>query len=204
MKNAVEYDLSPAVQAMRVLRFESHNYQDCHDLVWEPTQALLDELARAKPESITCLHGLPYKTKRMKGFASNVYIVGSDNKVFYLCTVVDCVRAQSNYLWFLDTFKKFPDKVQDLKKKGPMAIIRWWIMCSVPVDCIGLTPGEIQTGVRKYLSEFCPELSNISIECPSIDSQKTTDAEIVRKAQATAKPQTPKERANIFLSDLEQ
>ena len=83
-----------------------------------------------------------------------------------------------------------------------MGIVRWWIMCSVPVDSDGLTQEDIRRGIKKYLLEFAPKLAETPIRWPPKRKQLATDAEIFREARRAAKPQTQKERIDIFLSDI--
>ena len=199
------YDVTLAVQAYRVLEIEAHTFEECKQLVWDPTQKILDELAKQRPKSLTFLRERPRQAQSQEGVSCGINIVGAGKKVAYIGKIVDRKKAFSIFEWFLETFKKFPDKTERLRQlSDPMTIIRWWIMCSIPVESDGINQQSAEKGIKKYLTLFAPGLAHIPISWLPEKKQAAVQAFISSQANRLADPQlsSREERLRIFSGDI--
>ncbi len=194
-----KYDLSLAITAMRMLAIESHSMEDLKRILWDPTQKLLQNLEKQEPQYLLCLMGKPRLSFGKEGFSSHVSIVGPNQKVAYLGTVVDRQKANEIWEWFL---KEIPGSAEKFKAHGPMTIIRWWIMCSIPVNSCGINQQTAEQGVKKYMKLFAPSLSELPIIWLPKKEQAAINSFILKESLCQAKPQTKEERTHIFSADI--
>jgi len=190
-----EYDISLAVQALRTLVFEAHNYQDCDKFVWKPTQFWLDQFVEENPREIVCLH----ERLQPDDPSCHVYMIVSQKKIVYLGTIISKEKAEANFFRLVNNF---PSKARQLRQHGPMAILKCWMMCSIPAGTNKLTQETVQTGVQKYLKEFAPRLAGLPINWLSIEQQNAISWKILHEAATTAIEQTKEERIDVFLGEL--
>ncbi len=201
------YDAGMAVNARRVLMLETHSFDDCNRLVWEPILKMLLELSRLEPKSIICLHGPVYTYNRyptIRGSSIDVDIVGPNKEIAYLGTVIDKGEALAVWKWLLETYRRFPHKILELREDGPRAIIRERTRCSIPVDCETFDIHAVEQGVRRYLQKFMPRLANCLIQWMEREYQDAIEAFIWDEAKRTAMPQTEEEREQVITEDLKK
>lgn len=198
----LEFDVTLAVRARQMLVFESRTLAESMQEVWQPTQKFLETLAKQKPKTLCFIREKPYKVQNQKGWAVRCDIVCPKKKIAYIGTIVDRQRAVSIYKWLLEIFEKFPDKIKGLRLHGPMTVIRWWLMCSIPVNSNILGEREIETGIRRYLNMFAPSLSGLPIAWLDKRKQEQIENFINKTAKQLAKPQTQQEKEMIFSKDI--
>lgn len=188
-----KYDISLAVQAVRSLFFEAHCYEDCHNLVWNPSRFWIEQLLVENPKRILGLHEClisPPKT-------CNVYMVACQDRIIYIGTVVNKKKAEDIQSLLAEIL---PEKKNELKRRGPMAIIKWWNMCSIPVDADILTTESIEQGLQKYFQKFAPKLAGVPVSW--IDNHTGISWDIFIKARQTAIHKTDEDCAKAYLIDL--
>lgn len=202
-----KYDVELAIEARRIILFEVHSQKECQRLVWQPIKKLLKELERQKPNNLVCLHSPLYSYKKplhppnQGGKCSDIDLVGPKNKLMYLGTIVDREEAKDLWNWYLERYPADSPMGELLRKKGPMAIIREYFHCTIPVDFDDLNSKAMEQGIRLFLKSFAPSLSGLPIKWMPKNEQKILANFLWQEAKRKANPQTIEEKEQILEED---
>ena len=170
------YDVTMAVRARCILHEETHLVAECSDLVYKPTQKLLQGVSD-KEISLLCIRGRSYSYHEFNGLLSDVYVVAPVNKIAFLCTVVTRDQAHSAFAWNVKFFRRILDDIHDhdyagkilarleiLERRGAMAILTERNGMKVPVDSRHLDKNSVVQGVKQLLKEIAPHLTQLPID----------------------------------------
>ena len=195
------YDITMAVKARQILVLETHLSAECVELVYKPTQEFLKENV-GKMTELVCVRNPSYSYLNFKGFSADVDIVVPYKKVAHLGTITTEEQAYDLFYWYLENFKRFPHKIDALKKQGPMGIIRERIGCKIPIDSSRLNNKSLAEGVRRYMRTFVPELAELPIVWIHYREQRKISDAIWKAAKYAAIPQTDEEIREITRQDF--
>jgi len=118
MKNNFKYlgfDLKLAVQACRILFIETHPQVECLKMIFEPTRQALKKFALESPSIMLCMRSPVYSCKGLDGTLSDVHVVLSGKKVFYLATIMSQQYAMSELKYYQAELEIMLRALQDLK-----------------------------------------------------------------------------------------
>lgn len=205
------YKLTFACRAEAALRWETHAIAEYKKTIWDPAQGFLDNLAKQRPKKLECITDLERQRGGQNSREMDAWVVGPEKIVVPLGTIINHARAVEIYRWFFKVFPKIsagkeripPDSAaQEIKRRGPMTIIRSWNFCSIPVDCQEIDFRQAKIGIRRYLEVFAPELTKIPITFMARDTQMKIVQIINDMGRRTATPQSREEKMRILGEDL--
>lgn len=160
-----QLDLNLAVTAFKTLWLEARTYQERFDLVWQPTQTLLDKLSSKPPPTLTCFAGKYYMfPANSNGVAVNLFFIEGNN-VEYLGTLFDQTANRLDRAAEINRLKRVnQDLAQRLAKASPKAIIRDAHFFKLPADSNELDTLTATKAVKRYLAIRAPALAQCAVE----------------------------------------
>jgi len=221
-------DATLSIEARKILRYESHCFSDCAELVWTPTQDFLSELAEKQPKYILCCKSKPFSPNHNEEECVHVDIIAPgfrtpDFQSAYLGMVVNTKQAVAIWTKYAKNFLEkatictdalpepkarklydgYAERLMKLLLSGPLAIIRENIGCYIPVETERLSRRTVERGIRKMLETLLPSLAKLPIRWAQKDEQEAFERFVETEAKRQAKSQTEEERQEAFRSDVE-
>ena len=198
-----EYDLAFAVTVRHALLREKLDNEKRNNLIWQPTQEFLKDMAAVTPVQIICFSGATYRLpKETFGWCTNMYVVNSYQAVAYLGTVF-CKQAFFDYcIHQANCLKKILTDAENTKEllEVQEEVTRWLqladnpkivhdiCLCLIPTDREYINELTIIESTHLYLRTCVPELSNVTIYLLSKEKGKLLDRCIWQEAKRTPDP----------------
>jgi len=160
-----QLDLNLAVVAWKTLWLEARTNQERFDLIWQPTQQLLDELSANPPPTLTCFAGKHYMFPGdSDGMAVKLFFIGGNNRVAYLSTLVDPVANEIDRQREIQRLSLINSQMAlQLANASRQAIIRDAVGCRIPTDSDELDTSTATQAITRYLALRAPVLAQCAI-----------------------------------------
>ncbi|MSR85605.1 hypothetical protein EXS71_04200 [Candidatus Uhrbacteria bacterium] len=182
-----DLDFSLAITGWKVLCLEAHTNQSRAELVWQPTQDLLNEMALNATLPITCFAGKYYMfPDDSDGAVVNLFFLGVNRKVAYLGTMFDATAYRLDKILEISRLSLInPSLAQRLGETNSETIVRDAHFCKIPVSTDLDDLATATLAVRRYLTVRAPKLASYDInwlphqEGIRLESHIRTEAEKV-------------------------
>lgn len=157
------FDVTMAVEARRWYA-EPHTWQEIQAEVWQPTIALLKDLAKAQPASLLCANSLAYE--QSLGITiprADIDIVLDNGKtLLYLGMVL--ARQPAEEIWKRRWQRAAtPEQRAWLARCGPQAVVRSSIDCVIPVLAEALSDAVCTEALAKFWQSVDIPLQDVPV-----------------------------------------
>lgn len=197
-------NLDMAITAWKTLWLEHHSHENpkIYDLVWQPTQRLLDKLSENPLPSLTFFSGKPYVfPENSSGVVIDLFFVG-DNRVCYIGTLfsktANRIDREQEVARLIGHNK---ERAEKLRTASPFAIVRDAHFCIIPADIDALDTEIAEEAIKKYLERYAPKLLGCKIEWLLPEQGYALIQQIKAEAERTAQPPTREEQLRVIIED---
>ncbi|OGN13657.1 MAG: hypothetical protein A3D48_04145 [Candidatus Yanofskybacteria bacterium RIFCSPHIGHO2_02_FULL_43_17] len=196
------YDLMPAIVARRTLLYEFSNYsnKDRANLVGNPLQEDLKNMAKVVPKQVVCFFGKQFQfPKEPKCACQCLYVINQHDSVIYLGTIFNQMaiehyqaRLPANYAKELDVQKVSRGRLLDYV---------------IPISKEKIDELVIIEAAKKFFASFpkktkIPDLGKVPICLLSAEKGEKLNGEILKQAKLTAKSVSKKEKLKKYIEDM--
>lgn len=197
-----QLDFKLAVTAWRTLLLEPSTNQKRFDLVWQPTQLLLNRLSANPQPVFTCFAGKSYMFPgKSYGVAVKLFFVGENNAV-YLGTLLNRTATRIDRKREIQRLLLLnQDLAEKLRSASPNAIIRDSLMCKLQTESNTLNQRTATRAVKRWLSVMAPALLGCKIVWLPRKTGINLEKRIREQAEQTAQPSTKGERMRATAED---
>jgi hypothetical protein len=174
------YGISFAVQIRGIMLSPWHGNEQRRNQVWDPTKQFLQDLAKTKPNEVTCFFGEEFEFPDQSGCrCRNIFVVNGQKEVAYLGTVFNQAA--------MDTYRAY---VFDDMPEGqtPSKMVRDPVYFIIPSDKEVLDKSAIVTAAKKHLCVYLPE--NIPVRLLYSEEGAELDRTIFRLAKELAEKES--------------
>lgn len=200
--NDTQLDLKMAITAWKTLWLETHASQERYDLVWQPTQELLDKLSANPPATLTCFAGDYYMfPDDSNGVAIDLFFIG-ENNVVYLATLFNKAANETDRNREIARLKLVnADLAQKLALTDSQAISRDRRFCKIPADTDDLDTEIATRAIKRYLAIWAPALLGCEIVWLFSEQAISLEQQIRTQAELSIQQQTEEERLQAVIED---